>query len=294
LDLWSEPRWACAALVTPVDAAGRIDVERLARLGRSLLERGLNGLVLFGTMGEGASFPAAERLEAAERLVGLGLDPGRLVLGVASSAPAEAAWMARRAGGLGLAAVLGTPPFFYREVEQEGVYRAYATVVEAAGAEAPPLLLYHIPQVAGVRVEVATVRRLVEGYPGAVRGIKDSEGNAAYTRSLLGEVGARTAVLVGAEALIPEAMGLGARGTICGMANLIPRAIARLVEGDAGGLEPVLAMERALEGMPVIPAVKAAVGERLGEAAAWRACVPPLLPASEEQAARLAELAEPA
>ena len=99
-------------------------------------------------------------------------------------------------------------------------------------------------------------------------------------------------MLVGAEALIPEAMGLGARGTICGMANLIPRAIARLVAGDAGGLEPVLAMGRALEGMPVIPAVKAAAGVRLGEAEAWRACVPPLLPASGGQAAALAGLAD--
>lgn len=294
MDLWGHPRWACAAVVTPVDAAtGRIDAERLARFAGGLLGSGLNGLVLFGTMGEGASFPAPERLETAERLVGLGLDPGRLVLGVASSAPAESAWLARRAGGLGLAAVLATPPFFFRNgVEQEGVYRAYATVVEAAGAEAPPLLLYHIPQVTGVRIEVATVRRLVEGYPGAVRGIKDSEGNAAYTRALLGEVGARTAVLVGAETLIPEAMGLGARGTICGMANLIPRAIGRLVKGDAGGLEAVLAMGRTLEGMPVIPAVKAAVGVRLGEAEAWRFCVPPLLPASGEQAIALAGLAD--
>jgi 4-hydroxy-tetrahydrodipicolinate synthase len=293
LDLWDEPRWACAAVVTPVDGEGRIDIGRLARFGTLLLARGLNGLVLFGTMGEGASFPAAERLEAAERLVGLGLDPGRLVLGAASSAPAESAWLARRAGGLGLAAVLATPPFFFRDgVEQEGVFRAYAMTVEGAGGEAPPLLLYHIPQVAGVRVEPATVRRLVEAFPGAVRGVKDSEGDAAYTRALLGEIGGRAAVLVGAEALIPAAMGLGARGTICGMANLIPRAIARLVGGDGGGLEAVRAMDQALEGAPVIPAVKAAVGVRLGEAEAWRACVPPLLPTSGERAAALAELAD--
>lgn len=291
--LWDEAGWACAAIVTPIDGAGRIDVDRLAGFGRRLMDAGLNGLVLFGTMGEGPAFPAAERLEAAAALAdGHGFEPGRLVLGIGSCAPAECAWLARRAGELGLAAVLATPPFFFRDVSQEGVHRFYAGLAEAAGRGGAPLLLYHIPQVAGVRVEVETVARLVEGHPEVVRGIKDSGGDMAYTRALLERLGGgEAAVLVGAEPHIAEAMTLGARGTVCGMANLIPGATARLVAGDRGALASVDAVAEAFGSVPVIPAVKAAVGEVLGDPA-WRACVPPMSPASDEHARLLAGLAE--
>jgi 4-hydroxy-tetrahydrodipicolinate synthase len=290
--LWGEAGWACAAMVTPIDGAGRVDVDRLGRFGQRLMGAGLNGLVLFGTMGEGPAFPAAERLEAAAALVDRhGLEPGRLVLGIGSCAPAETAWMARRAGELRLAAVLATPPFFFRDVRQEGVYRFYATLAEAAGRGGAPLLLYHIPQVAGVPLTADTVARLVEGHPEVVRGIKDSGGDMAYTRALLERLDGRGAVLVGAEQHIAEAMTLGARGTVCGMANLIPGATARLIAGDRGALASVEAVAEAFSGVPVIPAVKAAVGEVLGDPA-WRACVPPMMPASDEHARLLAGLAE--
>jgi 4-hydroxy-tetrahydrodipicolinate synthase len=291
--LWDEAGWACAAMVTPIDASGRIDADRLARFGQRLMGAGLNGLVLFGTMGEGPAFPAAERLDAAAALIDRhGFEPGRLVLGIGSCAPAETAWLARRAGELGIAAVLATPPFFFRDVQQEGVYRFYATLAEAAGRGGAPLLLYHIPQVAGVPLSADTVARLVEGHPEVVRGIKDSGADLPYTRALLKRLDGRAAVLVGAEQHIAEAMTLGARGTVCGMANLIPATTARLVAGDPEASAPVAALAQAFEVLPVIPAVKAAVGEILGDPA-WRACVPPLLPATDEQAAALVRHAEP-
>jgi 4-hydroxy-tetrahydrodipicolinate synthase len=292
VNLWEEARWSCAALVTPIDAQGRIDVARLGRFARHLLARGLNGVVPFGTMGEGPSFPASERLEGTARLIEGGIEPGQIVLGIGSSSIAEMAWMARQAGELGIAAVLATPPFFFRDVDQEGVFRAYAALVEAAGASAPPLLLYHIPQVAGLPVALDTVVRLVGEFPEQVRGIKDSEANPAYTEALLKRLADRLAVLVGAEELLPRAMALGGRGTVCGMANLIPQAIADLVAGAEGNaLRAVDRLGAALSKVPVIPSVKAAVGECLGEPG-WRACVPPLLPATDEQAAAVAAVSE--
>lgn len=284
--LWDEARWACAAVVTPIDASGRIDAGKLHGFIERLYGHGINGVVLFGTMGEGPAFSAAERLEATAKLIELGLDPGRIVLGIGSNAPSEMAWLARRAGELSLAAVLATPPFFFRDVDQEGVVACYGAIVEGAGAEAPPLMLYHIPQVCGVPVTVDTTERLIELFPGRIRGTKDSEGNIAYTRELVSRLAGRMTVVVGAEPNVPEAMAGGARGTICGMANLIPGAIARMVAGDASALVPVKALGAAFDGMPVIPAVKGAVGAALGDPA-WAACVPPLRPADAAHVAKL-------
>ena len=291
LGIWQEAKWACAAMVTPVDGSGRIDAGRLAGYGRTLLARGINGLVPFGTMGEGPAFGVAERLEATARLVELGLPADRLILGIGASATSDMVWLGRKAGELGIAGVLATPPFFFRDVDQEGVHAFYAGLADGLGAAAPPLMLYHIPQVCGVPVAVPTVERLVAGFPGRIAGIKDSAADLPYTRALLAAVGSRTTVVVGCEAHLPEVMPLGARGTICGLANLIPRSIAGLVGGDAARLDDVAACGRLLQGVPVIPTVKAAVGTGLGDPA-WAACMAPLRAVSGESAAALAAVTQ--
>ena len=134
------------------------------------MEGGINGVALFGTCGEGPSFSAAARLAATERLLRAGFDPGRLILGIGSASIAEMASLARAAGELGLAATLATPPFFFRQVEEEGVFAAYARLVEQSGTGAPPLLLYHIPGVAGVPVPPALAARLLVRLSGQDRG----------------------------------------------------------------------------------------------------------------------------
>ena len=170
MSLWDEPTWACAALVTPIDGRLQIDAARLAAFGARLLGNGLNGLVPFGTMGEGPAFGAAQRFEAVARILELGLPADRIVLGIGGGGLADQAWLGRKAGELGLAGVLATPPIFFREVDQDGVYAFYAALADALGPEAPPLLLYHIPQVCGVPVAVKTVARLIDEYPGRIAG----------------------------------------------------------------------------------------------------------------------------
>ena len=88
-------------------------------------------------------------------------------------------------------------------------------------------------------------------------------------------------MLVGAERHLPDAMPAGARGTICGLANLVPAAVCKLVAGDMDGLGPIEACAAALSGVPVIPTVKAAVGVVMRDAA-WAGCMPPLRPVGDE------------
>jgi 4-hydroxy-tetrahydrodipicolinate synthase len=134
------------------------------------------------------------------------------------------------------------------------------------------------------------VARLVDAYPDRIRGIKDSGADLAHTRALLAAVGNRTTVLVGAERHLPDAMPAGARGTICGLANLVPGAVCQLVAGEMDGLGAIDACASALAGVPVIPTVKAAVGTVLDDAG-WAACMPPLRAVDSRSARALAEVA---
>jgi 4-hydroxy-tetrahydrodipicolinate synthase len=280
MTLWSEPRWACCATVTPIDADGAVDDGALSEHLGWMMAGGIDGIALFGTCGEGPSFSAAARLAATERLLRAGFDPGRLILGIGSASIPEMAGLARAAGELGLAAVLATPPFFYREVEEEGVYQAYARLIEMSGAAAPPLLLYHIPSVAGIALSPALVARLLTDFPERIRGVKDSGADWAATEALLARVPGPS-VLVGAEVHILDAVGQGARGTICGLANVAPRLIARLVAGEPGARADVETLAAWFEGRPFFSTVKALTARRTGHGD-WRMLMPPLLPLTEE------------
>ncbi len=289
MSLWSEPRWACCATVTPVDDDGAVDDAALAEHLRWLMEGGINGVALFGTCGEGPSFSAAARLAATERLLRAGFDPGRLILGIGSASIAEMAGLARAAGELGLAATLATPPFFFRQVEEEGVFAAYARLVEQSGTGAPPLLLYHIPGVAGVPVPPALAARLLTAFPDRIAGIKDSGAEWPVTQALLEQVPAEK-VLVGAEVHIADAVARGGRGTICGLGNVAPRVIARLVAGEPEARAEIETIAAWFEGRPFFSTVKALTARRTGHEG-WRRMMPPLVPLTGEPPALPSEAA---
>src|SRR5690242_18304537 len=90
------------AVATPLDGEGRVDAARLAAHGDWLLREGCDGLVLFGTTGEGPSFSAAERLAALEALLRHGIAPERLALGAGFPATPDAVALIRGMLGLGV------------------------------------------------------------------------------------------------------------------------------------------------------------------------------------------------
>ena len=106
--------------------------------------------------------------------------------------------------------------------------------------------------------------RLVDAYPDRIRGIKDSGADLAHTRALLAAVGDRTTVLVGAERHLPDAMPAGARGTICGLANLVPAAVCKLVAGEMDGLGAIEACAAALSRRAGDPDGEGSGGHRAG------------------------------
>ncbi|MEQ8968081.1 MAG: dihydrodipicolinate synthase family protein [Azospirillaceae bacterium] len=265
-----------AALATPYDAAGAPDAALLARHGRRLLDAGLDGLVPFGTTGEGPMLTVAERKSVLEALLGEGVPADRLLVGTGSAAPGDIAELAAHATGLGVAGVLVMPPFFFTDVDAAGVEDSIAGVIRAVGDDRLRVVLYHIPQVAGVGVAPTVMHRLAAAFPGTIVGIKDSAGQRDATVRLCEGAG-DLRVYVGAEPDVSAALGHGGAGAISGLANLAPGLIRDLVDRpeDSGVQTRVGELVAAFDALPLIPAIKAALAECTGEPS-WSRVRPPL------------------
>ncbi|MCS6779825.1 MAG: dihydrodipicolinate synthase family protein [Geminicoccaceae bacterium] len=282
-----------AAIVTAVDPDGEINLERWARHARWLLRQGCHGIGLFGTTGETQAFSVAERQAALEALLASGLPPERVILGVGCCARADTVALVRHGLGLGITRMLALPPFFYKNVPEEGLVRAFSEVIEKVADPRLELLLYHFPQVAGVPIPKPVIARLLERYPATVKGVKDSSADLAHTLDLIRSF-PNLAVFAGADQHLLEVLQAGGAGTISAAANLncaASRAVFEAFERDdaaaaEAGMRKVVAVREALQKRPLIPAIKHVIADGRHDPV-WRTVRPPLVELDAAEGERL-------
>ncbi len=282
-----------AAVVTPVDPQGEIGIERYTRHARWLLRHGCHGLGVFGTTSETQAFSVAERQRALEAFLAAGLPAERMILGIGCCARADTVALARHALGLGITRMLMLPPFFYKNVPDEGLVRAYAEVIEAVADPRLELLFYHFPQASGVPIPHVVIERLLARYPATIKGIKDSSGDLAHTLALI-RAFPGLAVFAGADQHLLEVLKAGGAGTISAAANLncaASRAVFDAFErGDLAaaeaGMKTVAAVREALQRRPLIPAIKHVIADGRHDEV-WRLVRPPLVELDPSEGERL-------
>jgi 4-hydroxy-tetrahydrodipicolinate synthase len=272
--------------ITPFTADLSVDTARFVTICRRLLEDGADGLAVFGTTSEANSLSVSERMAALEALVAAGVDPACLIPGTGCAALPDTVALTRHATDVGCKGVLMLPPFYYKPLSDEAVFAAYAAAIEAVPTVA--LYLYHIPQVSGVALSVPMIGRLIEAFPGTVRGLKDSSGNWDNTASVIAAF-PQIETFSSSESLLPKNVAAGGAGCISASANVNAAGIMRLIRAlgtpaEGAALSQVSAVRAACEGMPLIPGIKAVVALRMGDAAYARTR-PPLLPLTSDQRA---------
>ena len=194
---------------------------------KRLLQSGCAGLAPFGTTGEALSVGIDERIAALGALVDAGIDPKKLIPGAGLTALPDTARLSTACLEAGCAGVMLLPPFYFKDVPDDGLYAYFAKLIEMIGRDDLKIYLYHIPQVAGVGIPVDVVRRLHTEFPDQIVGIKDSSGNWENTRALLEIDG--LIVYPGSELPLIEAMRLGAPGCITATANLNAAGVADVI-----------------------------------------------------------------
>jgi 4-hydroxy-tetrahydrodipicolinate synthase len=278
-------------VVTPFKADLTPDHERFIRHCRWLLSQGV-GLAVFGTNSEANSLSVDERVELLDRLVGAGLDPARMMPGTGCCALPDSVRLTAHAMKLGCAGVLMLPPFYYKGVSDDGLFRSFAEVIERVGDRRLRVYLYHIPPVAQVPITLPLIERLLKAYPDSVAGIKDSSGDWNNTKAVLDAFApSGFDVFPGSETFLLAGMRGGGAGCISATANVNPGPIARLAAtwraADADAQQARLDEIRGImQSYVMIPALKAAIAH-YGADPAWTAVRPPLTALTPEQAAAL-------
>ena len=245
------------------------------------------GLAVFGTNSEANSLSVEEKVELLDRLVDAGINRDRMMPGTGCCALSDTVRLTRRAVSLGCAGTLILPPFYYKDVSDEGLFASYAEVIERVGSDKLRIYLYHIPPISQVGLSIDLIERLVTTYPNTVVGIKDSSGDWNNTRAILEREWDDFQVFAGSESFLLRNMQNGGAGCISATANVNPAAIDQLFTAwqsvEAGTMQEKLdAIRSVFLQYPMIPALKAAVAS-FSDDANWRIVRPPLIALNDEQ-----------
>jgi 4-hydroxy-tetrahydrodipicolinate synthase len=278
-----------APVVTPFHPDLSPDGKRLIRHCRWLLERNC-GLAVFGTNSEANSLSVEERLELLDLLLEAGLDPKRMMPGTGCCALPDTVRLTSHAVAAGVGGVLMLPPFYYKGVSDEGLYRSFAQVIDRVADDRLRVYLYHFPQMSAVPFSIDLVGRLRDAYPGIVVGMKDSSGDRAHLEAVL-RAFPGFGMFAGNETLLLANMRAGGAGCISATANVNPGGIDRLFRNwrsdEADAIQASLNDVRlAVQQFPLVPALKRIVSHYATDPE-WNRLRPPLVELAEGEGKKL-------
>jgi 4-hydroxy-tetrahydrodipicolinate synthase len=227
MDIRARLKGSIVALVTPFDREGRIDWEKLEELIEWQIASGTDGIVPCGTTGESATLDHQEHDQVVERTVRIVRRRVPVIAGTGSNSTREAIRLTCAAEKAGADAALLVSPY-YNKPTQEGLYRHYRAVAEAADL---PIVLYNVPGRTAGSIAADTVVRLA-AIP-RVAAIKEAEGNLDRVTEILCRC--EITVLSGDDSLTLPMLAAGARGVISVAANVIPREMSELCRAHSEG-----------------------------------------------------------
>jgi 1-pyrroline-4-hydroxy-2-carboxylate deaminase len=217
------------AATTQFAADFSLDLPACRRTLTALVDDGVDGLVLLGTVGENNSLRPQEKrtaLVTAVESVG-GRVP--LVAGVSELSTDRAVEFARDAEKIGVNALMVLPAMVYVPTADE-LYMHLKTVAEATSL---PIMLYNNPPAYRVSIELETLEQLAK-IPNIVA-VKESAPDPRRFTDIINAFGERYTLLAGLDDVALEALLLGASGWVSGLTSAFPRESVALMRAAQGG-----------------------------------------------------------
>ncbi|WP_175651308.1 4-hydroxy-tetrahydrodipicolinate synthase [Pseudomonas sp. Marseille-P9899] len=217
------------ALVTPMDAQGRLDWDSLSKLVDFHLQNGTHAIVAVGTTGESATLDVEEHIQVIEFVVKRVNGRIPVIAGTGANSTSEAVHLTQNAKNAGADACLLVVPY-YNKPTQEGLYQHFKHIAEAVDI---PQILYNVPGRTSCDMQAETVIRL-STVPNII-GIKEATGDLKRAKSIIDGVSEDFLVLSGDDPTAVELILLGGKGNISVTANVAPREMADLCNAALEG-----------------------------------------------------------
>ena len=227
-----KPYWqgVFPAVTTQLKKDQSLDLDATARHVEALIESGVTGLIMLGSLGENQALEPEEKRRVVEATVNVTDGRVPVLSGVAETSTAAACRYVNDCEELGAAGFMLMPAMVYKGDPRETMAH-FRTVAKATGL---PIMIYNNPISYGNDItpemfaELADVKNFVA--------LKESSGNPRRITDLHNTVGDRYAIFTGVDDLALESLWLGAAGWVAGLVCAFPRetvALFRLAQqGD--------------------------------------------------------------
>jgi 4-hydroxy-tetrahydrodipicolinate synthase len=238
----SEPRYQEVATNALADLAGvippmftpfceddRIDAAALVVEARFLRESGVSGIVVGGSMGEGAGLSEAELAEAVRLVIEAVNGEIPVLAGVIADSSAEAVRLAKAVRDAGAAGLQVPPPHFRIAAETRVLAEYYRAITDGSIL---PLIIYNVMPTAEAAVE--SLEELIVANP-AIVGVKQSARNMHTLAALLATMRGKVKLFSAIDDMIYPSFVLGVDGTISGTSAVFPRESVDLFEAVQAG-----------------------------------------------------------
>ena len=260
------PSGIITANLTPLKSDLSVDVDLLQEHCRLLLANGSDGLALLGTTGEANSFSVSERRQIVEAMSDF--DPNLLMVGTGCNAYPETVELTKHALDHGINNFLVLPPFFYKQVDDDGLLSYFDKTIHKIGSDRLSMYLYHFPKMAGVSFSHDSVRKLIKAFPETIVGMKDSSGDAQHMQEIR-EMFPGFRLYAGTETYLFENLVDGGAGCISATANVTVKLIADTLrtwqeDNQKADVEYMIKVRRSFEGLPFSGALKSYLANATG------------------------------
>lgn len=208
---------AAVAIVTPMNADGSVNFDKLGELIDFNINNGTDAIVICGTTGEGSTLSDDEHVECIKYAIEKTAKRVPVIAGTGSNDTAYAVKLSKHAEELGADALLVVTPY-YNKTSQTGLLRHFTAIADAVNI---PMILYNVPSRTGVNITPETVCTLAEHKN--IVAIKEASGNISQIAKIAALCGDKIDIYSGNDDQIVPIMALGGKGVISVLSNCVPK-----------------------------------------------------------------------
>ena len=216
------------AVLTPVNENFSINKNLFLNHCQNLLKEGVDGLAVFGTTGEANSFTVEEKIEVMQFLSN-NIKSEFLIPGSGQCSIKDTVRLTKEFAKLKTKAILILPPFFYKNISDDGLINFYRNVIENVAESDLKYILYHIPQVSGVSFSFKIIENLIKLYPENIIGMKDSSGDIDNMLKII-KYFDKFSLFSGSDSLALKVRKHGGAGAITATSNICAKLLSFIVK----------------------------------------------------------------